>query len=61
MKNIDHGYKGKCKLEYNIDKLDVFNNVTIKLIEPNILLKPAKCNEKNIRSMDEGLIVDKGT
>jgi len=52
VKNIDHGNKGKNRDEYRIERLHAFNNVTIKLIDPNNELNPATCNEKNIKSTE---------
>jgi len=52
VKKIDHGNKGKNKEEYKIERLTDFNNVTIKLIEPNKELNPATCKENNIKSTE---------
>ena len=52
VKKIDHGNKGKNKEEYKIERLQHFNNVTIKLIEPNKELNPATCKENNIKSTE---------
>ena len=53
VKNIDHGNNGKKSDEYKIERLHAFNNVTIKLIEPNNELNPATCKEKNIKSIEK--------
>ena len=53
VKNIDQEYKGKNKNKLIIDRLVDFNNVTIKLIDPNKELNPIICKEKNIISIDE--------
>ena len=34
-------------------RLQAFNKETIKLMEPNKELNPAKCKEKNIKSTEE--------
>lgn len=52
VKKIDHGNKGKKRDEYKIERLHAFNNVTIKLIEPNKELNPVTCKEKNIKSTE---------
>jgi hypothetical protein len=53
VKKIDQGNKGINNEEYKMLKLDDFNKVTIKLIDPNNELNPTICNEKNIKSIDE--------
>jgi hypothetical protein len=53
VKNIDQQYKGKNKNELIIERLEDFNKVTIELIDPNKLLNPTMCKEKNIRSIEE--------
>jgi hypothetical protein len=52
VKKIDQGNKGKKRDEYNIERLQAFNKVITKLIEPNNELNPAICNEKNIKSTE---------
>jgi len=46
VKNIDQLYKGKNRNELIIERLEDFNKVTIKLIDPNKLLNPTMCREK---------------
>jgi len=53
VKKRDQWNKGKNKEEYKMERLPAFNNVTIKLIEPNKEDNPAKCKEKNIKSTEE--------
>ena len=53
VKNIDQQYKGKNRNELIIERLEDFNKVTIELIDPNKLLNPTMCKEKNIRSIEE--------
>ena len=53
VKKIDQRYEGKNKKELIIEKLLDFNSVTIKLIDPNKLLNPTMCKEKNMRSIEE--------
>jgi hypothetical protein len=60
VKNIVRGNKGIYKLEIT-ERLDAFNEVTIKLIDPNKEDNPTKCKEKNIKSIEEEFIIDKGT
>ena len=43
------------------DRQLAFKEVTIKLIDPNKELNPIKCKEKNIRSTEEELIIERGT
>ena len=50
---INQQYRGKNRKELIIERLLDFNKVTIKLIDPNKLLSPTMCKEKNIRSIDE--------
>ena len=52
VKKIDRGNKGKKRDEYRIERLHAFNNVTIKLIEPNKGLNPATCEGENIKSTE---------
>lgn len=52
VKKIDRGDKGKKRDEYRIERLHAFNNVTIKLIEPNKELNPATCEGENIKSTE---------
>lgn len=47
VKNIDQQYKGKNRNELIIERLEDFNKVTIKLIDPNKLLNPTMCKEKH--------------
>ena len=53
VKNIDQQYKGKNRNELTIERLEDFNKVAIELIDPNKLLNPTMCKEKNIRSIEE--------
>ena len=53
VKNIDQQYKGKNRKELIIERLLDFNKVTIELIDPNKLLNPTMCKEKNIKSIEE--------
>jgi len=53
VKNIDQENNDKNNILYWIDKLQDLNMVTIKLIDPNIELKPKICNEKNIKSIEQ--------
>ena len=53
VKNIDQQYGGKNRKELIIERLVDFNKVTIELIDPNKLLNPTMCKEKNIRSIEE--------
>ena len=53
VKNIDQQYRGKNRKELIIERLLDFNKVTIELIDPNKLLSPTMCKEKNIRSIEE--------
>ena len=39
--------------ELIIERLLDFNKVTIELIDPNKLLSPTMCKERNIRSIEE--------
>ena len=59
--NREKGNKGKNKEEYKIERLQAFNKEIIKLIEPNKELNPAKCKEKNIKSIEEEFIIERGT
>ena len=59
--NIVQGNNGINNALFNIERHEAFNAVIIKLIEPNKLLRPAKCSEKNIKSMLLLFNVDKGT
>ena len=40
-------------MELMIDRLLDFNKVVIELIDPNKLLNPTICKEKNMRSIEE--------
>ncbi len=53
VKNIDQQYGGKNRKELIIERLLDFNIVTIELIDPNKLLSPTMCKERNIRSIEE--------
>ena len=53
VKNIDQQYGGKNRKELIIERLLDFNKVTIELIDPNKLLNPTMCKEKNMRSIEE--------
>ena len=53
VKNTDQQYNGKNRKQLIIERLLDFNTVTIKLIDPNKLLNPTICKEKNIRSIEE--------
>ena len=53
VKNIDRQYRGKNRKELIIERLLDFNKVTIELIDPNKLLSPTMCKERNIRSIEE--------
>jgi hypothetical protein len=48
VKNIDQQYGGKKRHEFTD-----FNKVTIELIDPNKLLNPTMCKEKNMKSIEE--------
>ena len=52
VKKMDRGNKGRKRDEYRIERLHAFNNVIMKLIEPNKELNPAICKEKNIKSTE---------
>jgi hypothetical protein len=43
------------------ERLDAFNEVTIKLIDPDKGLNPTKCKENNMKSIEEEFIIDGGT
>jgi hypothetical protein len=53
VKKIDQLNSDRNKMLYCIDKLEALNMVTIKLIDPNNELNPMRCNEKNIRSIEQ--------
>jgi len=52
VKKMDRGNKGRKRDEYRIERLHAFNNVTIKLGEPNKELNPATCEGENIKSTE---------
>ncbi len=54
-------YNGEYKVEYIIDRLLAFIKVTIRLIEPNRGDNPTKCNEEDIKSRIDQLVIDEGT
>ena len=53
VKKMDHAKSDRNKALYCIDKLEALSTVTIKLIEPRIELKPKRCRENSIRSMEQ--------
>ena len=61
VKNILQGNRGKNNDIWITERLDAFNEVTIKLIDPDKGLNPTKCKEKNIISIEEEFIIDGGT
>jgi hypothetical protein len=59
--NILQGNRGKNNDMEITERLDAFNEVTIKLIDPNKELNPTKCKENNMKSIEEEFIIDRGT
>ena len=61
VKNILQGNKGMNNALCKTERHDAFNDVTIKLIDPNNELNPAKCKLKNSRSIEDEFIIERGT
>jgi hypothetical protein len=61
VKNILRGNRGKNNDMEITERLDAFNEVTIKLIDPDKGLNPTKCKENNMKSIEEEFIIDGGT
>lgn len=53
VKNIDHENNSIKLNRYNSENEETDSIDDIKFIEPNKLLKPAKCKLKNSKSIDE--------
>lgn len=52
VKDIGRQYEGKNRKELIIERLLDFNKVTMELIDPNKLLNPTMCEEKNMGSIE---------
>jgi len=61
VKNILRGNGGKNNDISRTERLDAFNEVTIKLIDPDKELNPTKCKGKNMKSIEEEFIIGRGT
>ena len=61
VKKILRGYEGKNNDMEITERLDAFNEVTIKLIDPDKGDNPTKCKGKNMKSIEELFIIGGGT
>jgi hypothetical protein len=61
VKNILRGNRGKNNDMEITERLDAFNDVQIKLIDPDKGLNPTKCKENIMKSIEEEFIIDRGT
>jgi hypothetical protein len=58
---MDQQNNDKNKTLKATDSEEALNMVAMKLIDPNNELNPSRCSEKNIKSIEQLLIMDRGT